>query len=87
MLTDSELERLGCGFNDNAYGDVIFLVEPGLLILPSFMSKQPVAAMHGYHPGDRFSRGCFMTNDPGCATPGSILDLKDLVLGRVMETS
>ncbi len=85
VLTNEELEALGCRFEDNSYGDLIFLVNPGFLILPSFMSRQPVAAMHGYHPQDRFSRGCFLTSDSECPLPGSILDIKDLVLQRVLE--
>lgn len=33
-----------------AYGDDIFLLRPGVLMLPSFMGDRPVAAMHGYDP-------------------------------------
>jgi hypothetical protein len=86
VLTDPELEKLGCRFDDDSYGDTIFLVDPGYLILPSFMGKEPVAAMHGYHPDDRFSRGCFMTNNSDCPLPGSILDIKDLIVQHVLET-
>ncbi|UCH83857.1 MAG: alkaline phosphatase family protein [Candidatus Latescibacterota bacterium] len=86
VLTREELDTLGCRFEDNSYGDTIFLVNPGYLILPSYMSKEPVAAMHGYHPDDRGSRGCFMTNDPDVSLPRSILDIKALVINIVLET-
>ena len=84
-LSAAELGALGCGFEDNAYGDVIFLVSPGRLIVPSFMSDRPVAAMHGYHPEDRYSIGCFMTNTSDRGMPASILDIKRYLLARTQE--
>jgi hypothetical protein len=32
------------------FGDDLFLLKPGALLLPSFMGRHPVAAMHGYDP-------------------------------------
>jgi predicted AlkP superfamily pyrophosphatase or phosphodiesterase len=88
VLPDAELESLGCRFDDNSYGEVIFLTSPGNLIVPSYMGREPVAAMHGYHPGDPDSHGCFMTNSDDCRLPVSILDVKDLIVEHVlaMET-
>jgi hypothetical protein len=86
VLTDGELEAMGCRFEDASYGEVIFLTAPGHLIVPSYMAREPVAAMHGYHPDDPFSRGCFLTNDSKIRLPVSILDVKDLIVGHVMET-
>jgi hypothetical protein len=85
VIPDSELERYGCRFADRSYGDVIFLLSPGHLIVPSFMGRAPLAAMHGYHPDDRYSKGCFMTNVETGALPASILDLKRYLLERIGE--
>jgi hypothetical protein len=85
VVTDAELEAYGCGFTDRSYGDVIFLMSPGGLIVPSFMGREAISAMHGYDPEDPFSKGCFMTNDVDSPLPSSILDLKDYLLGRIME--
>lgn len=84
VVSREELEGYGCGFGDRAYGDVIFLMSPGALIVPSFMGREAVRAMHGYDPNDPFSRGCFMTNETD-PLPSSILDLKDYLLERVLE--
>jgi len=86
VLPAAELEALGCRFADDSYGEVIFLVAPGYLIVPSYMGKEPVAAMHGYHPQDPSSRGCFFSNDSSRRLPESILDLKDLLVTHVLET-
>jgi hypothetical protein len=52
-LGPEELAREGADFAGHEYGDDIFLLSPGALLLPSFMGSAPVAAMHGYdasHP-------------------------------------
>jgi hypothetical protein len=52
-LTPEELAREGADFAGHEYGDDVFLLAPGALLLPSFMGTTPVAAMHGYdarHP-------------------------------------
>ena len=74
-LGSEELASLGCHFPDGEYGDTVFLADPGVLIVPSFMGSRAIAAMHGYHPGDSFSRGCFLT-DAEIAAPSSILGFK-----------
>jgi hypothetical protein len=74
-LTTPQLRAFGCHFSDGEYGIDIFLAHPGVLIVPSFMGSARIAAMHGYHPEDRFSRGCFMTTAVMPA-PASILEFK-----------
>lgn len=49
-LERQELEREGVWFEDKRYGEDLWLLEPGALLVPSFMGSQPVAAMHGYDP-------------------------------------
>lgn len=74
-LDAPQLRAFGCYFPDGEYGDDIFLTRPGMLIVPSFMGSRRIAAMHGYHPEDRFSRGCFMTG-AAMPPPNSILGFK-----------
>jgi len=83
VVSDEELEAFGCRFEDGSYGEIIFLLSPGGLIVPSFMGREPIAAMHGYDPDDRFSKGCFMSNDTSNGCPESILDLKKFLLQRI----
>lgn len=49
-LDAAALEREGCRFSRAEYGDDVFLLDPGALMVPSFMGREPVAAMHGYDP-------------------------------------
>ncbi len=84
VLTDGELDALGCRFADDSYGEVIFLVKPGHLIVPSYMGREALAAMHGYDPADPSSRGCFYSNDATHRMPESILDLKALLIDHVL---
>ncbi len=63
MLLDRDsLERFGVFFPDGRFGDVIFLTDPGTIIVPSFMSSEPAAAMHGYDPGADCMAAVMLTN-------------------------
>ncbi len=50
ILDNEELRSLGVYFPEGDYGDIVFLCDPGAIILPSYMSSDPVKGMHGYHP-------------------------------------
>ncbi|MFH1756375.1 MAG: alkaline phosphatase family protein, partial [Candidatus Latescibacterota bacterium] len=83
MLLTEELVRLGCMFEDNSYGNQIFLLSPGRMIIPSFMGTYRVAAMHGYDPADKYSQGCILTNQTDAPIPDSILGIKAYLLSQV----
>jgi hypothetical protein len=83
MLPQEELARLGCLFEDGSYGNKIFLLSPGRMIVPSFMGTYRVAAMHGYDPADRFSKGCMLSNQTSGRLPDSILGIKAYLLNRL----
>jgi hypothetical protein len=78
-----ELSAYGCLFEDGSYGDTVFVANPGVMFVPSFMGRTQLAAMHGYEPDDPYSKGCFLTNDPEGDLPASILDVKRFLLGRL----
>lgn len=75
-LSDDELRARGCFFPGREYGDAVLLAHPGVLIVPSFMGSAPIAAMHGYDPDDRFSKGCFMSDVSDVEAPVSLLGFK-----------
>jgi hypothetical protein len=62
VLTDAELEEMGTLFPDRYFGELIFLVKEGVLIVPSHMGERPIRAMHGYHPADPQSYAVLCTN-------------------------
>jgi predicted AlkP superfamily pyrophosphatase or phosphodiesterase len=61
IIPDEELERLHCLFPDRYFGELIFLVKEGVLIVPSHMGERPIRAMHGYHPGEPHSYAALLT--------------------------
>lgn len=64
ILSDAELTDLGTYFPDRYFGELIFLMEEGTLIVPSHMGERPIHAMHGYHPDAPHSYAALMTNQP-----------------------
>ncbi len=62
ILPDTELEELRVLFPDRYFGELIFLVREGVLIVPSHMGERPIYAMHGYHPNDKHSYAALLTN-------------------------
>lgn len=62
IMTDEELEELGTLFPDRYFGDLFFLMQEGVLIVPSHMGERPIRAMHGYHPDAPHSYAALMSN-------------------------
>jgi hypothetical protein len=63
-LTDAELERQGTRFGGREYGDDLFLLDPGVLMVPSFMGRSAVRAMHGYDPSHPDMAALLWSNRP-----------------------
>ncbi len=61
-LTREDLAREGADFADQRYGEDVFLLRPGALLVPSFMGREPVAAMHGYDPSHPDMAGLLAAN-------------------------
>jgi hypothetical protein len=79
ILSEQELVDWGCDFPDDRYGELIFLMDPGNLLCPSFMGEKPLAGMHGYHPGDKDSVAAFMTNVDDTPKPALLADMHALM--------
>jgi predicted AlkP superfamily pyrophosphatase or phosphodiesterase len=62
IMSDAELKDLGALFPDRYFGERIFLMDEGVLIVPSHMGERPIRAMHGYHPNAPHSFASLMTN-------------------------
>jgi hypothetical protein len=83
IIDRGELESLGLAFGDTAFGELIFLLEPGHVILPSFMGRRQPAAMHGYDPKHRLSSGAFLSNRPPKRVPRHIKDMMEVMVEAV----
>jgi len=79
IMSDKELASYGCGFPGQTYGELFFLMNPGILLCPSHMGLKPLAAMHGYAPKDKDSVASFMTNKPIDPMPEGLEDLYALM--------
>lgn len=82
ILSDEQLAAFGCDFPGHRYGQLFFLLNPGVLLCPSHMGLKPLAAMHGYSPADDNSVAAFMTNAEDIAMPARLDDMF-----RVMQNS
>ena len=69
IVPDSELARMRALFTDRYFGELIFLVKEGVLIVPSHMGERPIKAMHGYHPEDPHSYAALLSNQPEIPAP------------------
>ena len=64
IVPDAELKGMRAYFDDGYFGQLLFLVREGVLIVPSHMGERPIRAMHGYHPDDPHSYASLLTNQP-----------------------
>ncbi len=85
VLSDDELQRFGCDFPNTRYGDLFFLLKPGVLLCPSFMGQKPLAAMHGYDPGDQDSVAAFLSNVTPDPAPQGLADIYALMLSEAQR--
>ncbi|MCA9470229.1 MAG: alkaline phosphatase family protein [Nitrospira sp.] len=86
ILVDSELKKLGAFWHDHRFGDLVFLMKPGVLIVPSFMGKTSMAAMHGYHPDDPSADAVYMSTQIPSLTPEHIADIFSLMVKSLSMT-
>ena len=61
-MPKEELQRYRAYFEGGDFGELIWLAEEGILIVPSHMGERPIRAMHGYHPTDPQSYATLFSN-------------------------
>jgi predicted AlkP superfamily pyrophosphatase or phosphodiesterase len=79
VLEDTELRELGTYFPDGKYGELFFLLDPGVLMCPSFMNEKHMAGMHGYHPSHPDSIASFASSERMAETPRRLENLYSLM--------
>jgi hypothetical protein len=83
VLGRTELEDLGLDFGHAAYGEIVFLLNPGHVVIPSFMGTDKPAAMHGFHPDDRSSFGTYISGRALQPEPLHIGDMMDFMIEAI----
>ncbi|MCG8461334.1 MAG: alkaline phosphatase family protein [Holophagales bacterium] len=80
IVAESTLARWGCDFAEHRYGELFFLLEPGVVFAPSDMCREAPAGMHGYRPEDPSSTAFFGSNNVPSEPPRALADLAHLML-------
>ncbi|MBD3348736.1 MAG: hypothetical protein GF400_06030 [Candidatus Eisenbacteria bacterium] len=74
VLTDDDLRREGVWFDDRRYGELVFLMNPGTLVVPSYMGASAPRGMHGFTPEHEDSDAAIMSSKPLEPEPSTIAD-------------
>jgi len=75
ILNAQDLESLGCDFEGDRFGELIFLLDPGSIIVPSHMGLKTITGMHGYHPDHEDSDAALLSN---VSTPVPLESITDI---------
>jgi len=76
ILPDAELLEWGVFFPDQYFGELMFMANEGVLIVPSHMGERPIRGMHGYHPREKHSYALLCTNQR--EIPSDITGIQDI---------
>ena len=83
ILDEATMRAWGIDFPDKRYGELFFLLNPGVLLCPSHLGVKPLAGMHGYEPGDRGSVASFFSTKQLESPPEGLADLFGLMCAEV----
>lgn len=83
IVPEKELKELGVYFENHRFGELIFLMKEGTLIVPSFMGAKAIPGMHGYHPDDKHSFSIIMSNREFDIEVEELPDIFDAMLSSV----
>lgn len=75
LLSDEDKAELGLRFPRNDYGEVVFVMAHGHVIVPSYASSAVPRAMHGFHPSDPYSSACLLSSHQVKAPPQHVRDM------------
>lgn len=81
-VSDAEKKHYGIDFKDHKYGDEIFLLNPGIQIVPSDMGANPLPGMHGFLPEDRDSTAVLLSTSE-MKQPEEVADFFHLMEERI----
>ena len=85
ILSEAELKTMGAYWPDGRFGELIFLMNPGVMIVPSHMGQKQLSAMHGYHPSDPSADSVLMSTESLSPTPKHIADIFGLMVNGIKD--
>jgi len=74
FLSDDDLKREGVYFDDHRFGELVFLMNPRELIVPSYMGGRAPRGMHGFSPDHEDSYAVLMSSFDVGPAPEHIRD-------------
>lgn len=74
FLTEDEKISYGINFENNKFGEDIFLMEVGIQIAPCDLGRKPLNGMHGFSPEDKDSYACFLSTHAPSFEPTEVKD-------------
>ena len=83
IVPEENLQEWGCDFPEDRYGELFFLMKPGVLICPSHIGQRPLAGMHCDEPNHEDSTAAFMSNIEVIPVPRRLDDMYDLMRSEV----
>ena len=77
VLSKQELRQFGLNFQDERYGELIFLLKAGWIVAESDFNGRGWSpeGMHGYHPDDSYSDAIFLSNEKPLRPMRNIADV------------
>jgi hypothetical protein len=85
FLSMEDEKSEGIYFEDRRYGEAMYLLDPGVLMVPSFMGQIHIPGMHGYSPSDKDSVAFFGSTAALSSPPKRLDDLYELMLHETTD--
>ncbi len=79
IISQETLHEYGCDFPDKRYGDLFYVMNPGVLLCPSHMGEKHLAGMHGFEPYHKDSIASFSSNISPDPQPKRLDDIYGLM--------
>ncbi len=86
-LSVEEEKHYGIYRSDRLFGDAIFLMNPGVQIVPSDMGSRPLNGMHGFAPEDKDSQAVILSTDEIPDSIHCVADFFGLMKQRICAIS
>lgn len=85
FLSKVEKENYGIDFEDNLYGEDIFITDEGIQISPCDLGSKALNGMHGYMPTAKDSYACMLSNTEPKFEPKHVKDFFALMKSNIEE--
>ncbi|MBE6374380.1 MAG: alkaline phosphatase family protein [Lentisphaerae bacterium] len=84
-LSEEEEKHYGIYRSDRRFGDAVFLLDPGIQIVPSDMGAKPLNGMHGFAPEDKDSQAVVLSTEEIPERVRCVADYFSLMKQRIDE--